>query len=211
MNSEIQLAARTVGQPPRRGEILEVLGDDTTPHYRVRWDDGHESVLYPTAGTRVRVDNASVRITPVLDALSAAEIGFEVLPHRRTTTAAEEARALGVRPEAVGKTIVVHAGEDRVRVVVQASQRIDFGKLRRLFGTDIELLTEAELREAFPSFELGAVPPIGGPQDRLVVDADVAVLPSLIVEAGSHEYSLRITPADLVFAADALVADVSAG
>jgi hypothetical protein len=36
-----------LGSPPRTGEVLEVLGEGDTAHYRVRWDDGHESVFYP--------------------------------------------------------------------------------------------------------------------------------------------------------------------
>ena len=36
------------GEPQRDAEILEVLGPDGTPPYRVRWqDDGRESILYP--------------------------------------------------------------------------------------------------------------------------------------------------------------------
>jgi hypothetical protein len=29
------------------GIVLEVLGADDQPPYRVRWDDGHESVYFP--------------------------------------------------------------------------------------------------------------------------------------------------------------------
>ena len=41
-----------VGRIRRRGEILEVLltGGE---HYRVRWDDGHESLLFPGPDARV--------------------------------------------------------------------------------------------------------------------------------------------------------------
>ena len=35
------------GADPRRGEILEVLGGGPHLHFRVRWDEGHESLLYP--------------------------------------------------------------------------------------------------------------------------------------------------------------------
>ena len=34
-----------LGQPTRTGEILEVLGAAEHEHYRVQWDDGHESVF----------------------------------------------------------------------------------------------------------------------------------------------------------------------
>ena len=38
------------GHAPRRGQILELLGSDEHRHYRVRWDEQHESILYPTDG-----------------------------------------------------------------------------------------------------------------------------------------------------------------
>ena len=41
------------GNPPRGGEVLEVLGEPGHERYRVRWDDRHESVLYPTEAVHV--------------------------------------------------------------------------------------------------------------------------------------------------------------
>ena len=41
-----------VGQPAREGEILEVMGDGEE-HYRVRWDDGHETIYFPQSDARV--------------------------------------------------------------------------------------------------------------------------------------------------------------
>jgi hypothetical protein len=41
------------GGPPRRGEILEVLGAEHHEHYRVRWEDGRESIHYPSDGTKI--------------------------------------------------------------------------------------------------------------------------------------------------------------
>ncbi|WP_059008499.1 DUF1918 domain-containing protein [Streptomyces specialis] len=38
---------RTVGQGDRVTEIVEVLGRDGAPPYRVRAEDGHESVVSP--------------------------------------------------------------------------------------------------------------------------------------------------------------------
>jgi Domain of unknown function (DUF1918) len=38
------------GRAPRRGEIVEVLGREGHEHYRVRWDDQHESIVYPADG-----------------------------------------------------------------------------------------------------------------------------------------------------------------
>jgi Domain of unknown function (DUF1918) len=37
----------TRGSSPRRGVILEVLGSGPHEHFRVRWDEQHESLFYP--------------------------------------------------------------------------------------------------------------------------------------------------------------------
>jgi hypothetical protein len=35
---------------PRAGVVEEVLRGDPSPRYRVRWDDGHESIYTPASG-----------------------------------------------------------------------------------------------------------------------------------------------------------------
>lgn len=41
------------GGPGRSGHIVEVLGGPHHEHYLVRWDDEHESIHYPSDGTRI--------------------------------------------------------------------------------------------------------------------------------------------------------------
>jgi hypothetical protein len=43
----VTVEGRKVGDVPRRGEIVEVLGGQEHPRYLVRWSDGHESIYYP--------------------------------------------------------------------------------------------------------------------------------------------------------------------
>ncbi len=43
-----------LGEPERLGEILEVLGEPGHEHFRVRWEDEHESVFYPGNDTIIR-------------------------------------------------------------------------------------------------------------------------------------------------------------
>ena len=39
-----------VGSPPREGEILKVIHGEVSVSYRVKWADGHETLLSPVAG-----------------------------------------------------------------------------------------------------------------------------------------------------------------
>lgn len=45
---------RTVGQPDRIEQVVEVLGPDGEPPYRVRHEDGHESIMFPGPDTVVQ-------------------------------------------------------------------------------------------------------------------------------------------------------------
>lgn len=103
-------------------------------------------------------------------------------------------------------------GDGYVRVVLQGSGRLDLRKLRALLDGskhDVRLASEEDLGRDFPEFELGAVPPVGGGRrDPVVVDSRVAEREALVLEAGSHEESVRLAPDDLIRLAHAQVADV---
>jgi hypothetical protein len=42
--------AESTERAPRRGVVEEVLRDDPHPRYRIRWNDGHESIYTPADG-----------------------------------------------------------------------------------------------------------------------------------------------------------------
>jgi Ala-tRNA(Pro) deacylase len=210
----IEVGGRRVGEAPRVGEILEVLGSSERPHYRVRWDDGHESVFYPAGDTRIRHSARDpVPVAQLVQALRERGLEFELLPHRRTLTAAAEARALGVLPQETAKTVIAKADGRCVRAVVPASGRVDPAKLASVVGRTggIDLLTEDELAPAYPEFELGAVPPFGGREgDLVVVDSTLAGCDYVVFDAGVHDTSLRLRAHDLIDVAGARVADIAA-
>jgi Domain of unknown function (DUF1918) len=41
------------GQPPRRGQIIGLVGRGRHERYRVRWDEKHESIVYPADGVLI--------------------------------------------------------------------------------------------------------------------------------------------------------------
>lgn len=219
----VEVSGRRVGAGSRIGEILEVLGTPERPHYLVRWEDGHESILYPGEATSVRPSaHEKARPGPELDLAAATAalveplreqgLELELLPHRRTLRAAAEARALGVVAQTVAKTVVVRGGDGPcVRAVVPASSRLSLERLAAAIGvSSVRLLTESELVSTYPQFELGAVPPFGGPAgDLVVVDRRLAECDHVVLEAGVHDASLRMRTEDLLQVANAQVADIA--
>jgi Ala-tRNA(Pro) deacylase len=143
--------------------------------------------------------------------LEAAGVDFDVLEHARTERASDEAAALGIGPEEVAKTLVLVAPSGNVRAVIAASDRIDLRKVAAALGVGgkkVHLASEDDLARDYADFELGAVPPFGGPEDQVVVDERLAARDSVVLEAGTHEKSVRLKATDLVRLTRAHVVDI---
>jgi hypothetical protein len=48
--NHIVAEAESTDRPARRGVVEEVVRDEPHPRYRIRWEDGHESIYTPAAG-----------------------------------------------------------------------------------------------------------------------------------------------------------------
>lgn len=141
--------------------------------------------------------------------LSSEGVDYEMIPHPHTDTAREEALEVGLAE--VAKTIVLATRGGFVRTILPADARLDLHKTRQALGSgkELRLASEEELAGAYPMFELGAIPPFGGPSgDLAIVDRRLADRESIVVDAGSHERSVRLRMRDVVRLAEARIADI---
>lgn len=51
VGTRVRTQAGSTTRAPRLGTIEEVLRGEPAPRYRVRWDDGRETVYTPASGT----------------------------------------------------------------------------------------------------------------------------------------------------------------
>jgi Ala-tRNA(Pro) deacylase len=145
----------------------------------------------------------------LIEVLRREHVAYELIPHHRTETAVAEARVLGVDPHQVAKTLILSTPFGFVRAVLPASDRLDLEKARFALNTpEVELATEETLVGAYPEFELGAVPPMGGAFDRVLVEERLFDSEFIVLEAGTHDESVRLRTSDLLTVADAEVADL---
>ncbi len=56
VGDRIIVESRKVGGGRKCGEVVDVLEGSGGRHYRVRWDDGHESITYPSSDAFVEGD-----------------------------------------------------------------------------------------------------------------------------------------------------------
>lgn len=48
VGDELVIDGHRVGEPPRKGHVVEVRGEGGAPPYRVKWDDsGRTTLLFP--------------------------------------------------------------------------------------------------------------------------------------------------------------------
>jgi Ala-tRNA(Pro) deacylase len=144
-------------------------------------------------------------------ALRDAGVAHRVVVLPGCETAADMARATGVPPGAVAKTLVT-VDQGRLRLaVIPASRRLVVDRLRTATGAShhLRLATEEEVRAAFPAFELGAVPPLGQMVGvELVLDPLVLEHAEVLVPGGDREHGFLVDPDELARVTAARVADI---
>jgi hypothetical protein len=50
VGTRVVAESESVARRPRSGVVEELVRGDPSPRYRIRWDDGHESVYAPASG-----------------------------------------------------------------------------------------------------------------------------------------------------------------
>ena len=142
--------------------------------------------------------------------LEQAGVDHEVVEHRPTYRALDEAAAVHAEAGYTAKTLVLHDRAGLRVAVVPADRRLDLDKARRLLGASrhLRLATEDEIRDAFPDFDVGALPPVGLPLPE-VIDVQLLFRRAIVCAGGDHRHSIRLDPRELVRLAEPRVGDVS--
>jgi Ala-tRNA(Pro) deacylase len=138
-------------------------------------------------------------------------IDHDVVEHQPTYSAVQEARAAHEEPRHTAKTLLLHDRDGWRLAVIPANRRLDLVKARRLLGgtAHLRLATEEEMRQVFPAFDVGALPPVG-PQLPLPEAVDVRLIyrDRVLCAGGDHRHAVRLDPRDLVRISEPRVGDL---
>lgn len=138
-------------------------------------------------------------------------VEYELHEHPVTYSAGATAVAEGIDPRWFAKVVGVRADDRRTLLVVDANDRVDLAKARRVLkASHVRLLTEVEMAAIDPADDLGTVAPIGELYGLEVV-ADYAVRddPMIAFHAGSHRFAARVDRAQWERAAGITYADLA--
>jgi Ala-tRNA(Pro) deacylase len=130
--------------------------------------------------------------------LEAEGVKYVTITHSQAFTAQEIAASAHIPGKELAKTVMVKIDRDMAMVVLPATEMVSLGRLKEVTGaTDVQLASEPEFKDLFPTCALGAMPPFGNlwgmdvyADDRLSEDEQIAF------NAGSHTELVRLAYAD---------------
>src|SRR5579864_4112476 len=148
--------------------------------------------------------------TPALAAIEATGVTYRVIRHGPVGSLAEAARARGVAPADVVKTLVVRRGEDDfLFVLVPGDRVISWPKLRDLLGVSRLSMPDAEVARQATGYERGTITPLGSVRPWPVVADERVRGREITLGAGEHGLALAVDAGELLQVLNASVADIS--
>ena len=132
--------------------------------------------------------------------LESEGIKYVTMSQSQAFTAQEIAASAHIPGKELAKTVMVKIDGEMAMAVLPADDRVDRELLKQATGADtVELASESEFKDLFPSCELGAMPPFGNlwgmevfADERLAEDEQIAF------NAGSHSELVRLAWDDFV-------------
>lgn len=113
--------------------------------------------------------------------------GFQHHHHLAASTAQDLAAAEHVSGYRVAKPVILRIGGDPAIAVVSAAERVRVAALEEAMGKPVELVAEDEFAPWFEPCERGAEPPLAMFGLPILVDAQLAQEPRVVMPCGTHE------------------------
>jgi Cys-tRNA(Pro)/Cys-tRNA(Cys) deacylase len=151
--------------------------------------------------------------TPATVALTAAGIPFAARSYvhdpAETSFGLEAARALGVDPARVFKTLVTDADGRLVVAIVPVTGQLDLKALAAAVGAKRAALADPAVAQRKTGYVVGGISPIGQ-KTRLatVLDASADDFDTVYVSGGRRGLDIELSPADLLRATDGILAPI---
>lgn len=137
-------------------------------------------------------------LTRLKDYLDENKIKYVKITHSRAYTAQEIAASVHIPGKELAKTVIVKVGDGFAMVVLPASRKINFDRLKTVVGNnEVRLAEENEFKGLFPDCEVGAMPPFGNLYNLAVhVASALAEDKEIAFNAGTHTDIIKISYSD---------------
>ena len=111
----------------------------------------------------------------------------------------DAARALGIEPGRIFKTLAVAVDDELVLAVVPVDRDLDLRRLAGAVGGRRAIMAEPAAAERATGYVVGGISPIGSRRPLpVVIDASALDHETVLVSAGRRGLQLELAPSDLV-------------
>jgi len=131
--------------------------------------------------------------------LNAQGVPFRLFSHAPTRTLIEAAQAAKLDYRRMVRAVMLEDDQGMVMAVLPASHMLDFASLCQQLGRALQPVSQERLSGTFSDCESGSIPPL--PQAYglpAILDEQVAVMPQVCFEPGSHAALVVVSGADFV-------------
>jgi len=134
----------------------------------------------------------------LVDFLDTNKVKYVNITHSTSFTAQDVAESAHISGKEMAKTVIVWMDGAMAMVVLPASSMVDFNKLKGATGAkSLELASESDFKDRFPSCEIGAMPPFGNLFNmKVIVDTTLAEDKEFAFNAGTHHELIRMPYAE---------------
>jgi Ala-tRNA(Pro) deacylase len=142
----------------------------------------------------------------IIKYLDSNKIKYEIIEHKTVFTAYDKAATLKIKPNVIGKTLVLKTDKDLVMVLVPGNKNLDLAKIKKAVNDQrkkqgmkpvlkIDFISETIIKNKFKGIKLGAIPPFGDIW-KLPLFADRGLLKekNIFANTGIYESSFKISP-----------------
>lgn len=159
----------------------------------------------------------------IIKFLDSKKIKYEIVNHKTVYTAYDKAATLKVKPNVIGKTLVLKVDKDLIMVLVPGNKNLDLLKIKKAVNEQTRLreaearfgeakarlrsgkasarqgkigfVSETIIKNKFKGVKLGAIPPFGEIYKLPVfVDRGLAKEKNIFVNSGIYEASFKVSP-----------------
>ncbi|PIP23198.1 MAG: hypothetical protein COX90_02995 [Candidatus Nealsonbacteria bacterium CG_4_10_14_0_2_um_filter_38_17] len=140
----------------------------------------------------------------ILKFLEKNGVRYDTIDHRTVYTAYDKAATLKVRPNIIGKTLVLKVDNDLTLVMISGNKNLDKNKLKKAINTwrkktgqklvkKIDFVSERLIKNKFKGVKLGTLPPFGNLWGMpTFIDKSLFAHKKIFINSGDYELSLKI-------------------
>jgi Ala-tRNA(Pro) deacylase len=142
----------------------------------------------------------------IIKYLDSNKIKYETIEHKTVFTAYDKAATLRIKPNVIGKTLVLKADSNLIMVLVPGNKNLDLVKIKKAVNDfngkngrkpvkKVDFISETVIKNKFKGIKLGAIPPFGDIWELpLFADKGLMKEKSIFISAGIYEASFKVSP-----------------